>query len=147
MSCETPLTQKLSESGFRITPQRRVILHTLLSAQQHLTPAEVLEEARRELPDIEETTIYRTLAFLVERGLAQEAHSSTSKAAYEISASPHHHLICRECGEELEIAHDEVENLFAKLTQETGFQFQQNHLSFFGICPACQKNPESSLAG
>lgn len=143
MSCETHLTHELSESGFRITPQRRVILHTLLSAQQHLTPAEVLEEARRELPDIEETTVYRTLAFLVERGLAQEAHSPTSKAAYEISASPHHHLICRECGQELEISHEEVESLFAKLAAETGFEFQQNHLSFFGICPACQKKSEN----
>lgn len=139
MSHEEHLAQQLSESGFRVTPQRRVILHTLLTAKQHLTPSEVFEEARRELPDIEESTVYRTLAFLVERGLAQEAHSQSSKTAYEISDTPHHHLICQKCGQELEITHDKVESLFEQLAEETGFEFQQNHLSFFGTCPACQE--------
>ena len=140
MSCEGEITKKLSERGYRITPQRRVILHILLHASAHLTPAEVYEEARASLPGLTETTVYRTLEFLVQAGLAQEAFSGTSKSAYEISGYTHHHLVCRKCGKEVEIPHVKVEALCENLAAETGFQLMQNHLSFFGICPACQKS-------
>ena len=140
MSCEGEITKKLSERGFRVTPQRRVILHILLHADAHLTPAEVYEEARVSLPGLTETTVYRTLEFLAQAGLAQEAFSATSKSAYEISDHTHHHLICRKCGKDVEIPHIKVEALCEDLEAETGFQLMQNHLSFFGICPACQKS-------
>ncbi len=138
MSCEGELTQQLSEQGFRITPQRRVILHILLHANTHLTAAEVYEEACTKLPGLTEPTVYRTLDFLAKTGLAQEAFSQNSKIAYEISRSEHHHLICRQCGTEVDIPHSKTEALFAQLETESGFQLMQNHLSFFGICPACQ---------
>ena len=140
MSCENEFAKKLSERGFRITPQRRVILHILLHANTHLTPAEVYEEACISLPGLTETTVYRTLEFLAQVGLAQEAFSETSKSAYEISEHTHHHLICRKCGHEVEIPHIKLDIFCKNLEAETGFQLMQNHLSFFGICPACQKN-------
>ncbi len=139
MSCEGDFSKKLSERGFRITPQRRVILRILLHSETHLTPSEVYEEARADLPDLTETTVYRTLEFLAQAGLAQEAYSETSKSAYEISDYAHHHLICRKCGKEVEIPHVKVSALCENLESETGFQLMQNHLSFFGICPACQE--------
>ena len=138
MSCEGEFTKKLSERGFRITPQRREILHILLHANTHLTPAEVYEEARVSLSSLTETTVYRTLEFLAQAGLAQEAFSKTSKSAYEISGYTHHHLICRKCGKEIEIPHVKIKSLCENLETETGFQLMQNHLSFFGTCPACQ---------
>jgi len=140
MSCETELTQKLSERGFRVTPQRRVILHILQDTHAHLTPAEIYEKARIQLPGLTETTVYRTLEFLTKIGLAQEAFNGTSKAAYEICAYTHHHLICRKCGKEVEVPHVKVDALCKDLESETGFQLMQNHLSFFGICPDCQEN-------
>ncbi len=140
MSCEGNFTKELSERGYRITPQRRVILHILLHANAHLTPAEVYEEARSSLPGLTETTVYRTLEFLTQVGLAQEAFSKKSKAAYQISDYAHHHLICRQCGKEVEIPHVKMKPLCEDIEAETGFQLMQNHLSFFGLCPSCQKN-------
>ena len=140
MSCEGKFTKQLSERGYRITPQRREILHILLHANAHLTPAEVYKKARISLPGLTEPTVYRTLEFLAQTGLAQEAFSETSKSAYEISEYKHHHLICRKCGKEVDIPHLKVEALCKNLESETGFQLMQNHLSFFGICPACQKS-------
>ncbi len=139
MSCEGEVTKKLSERGFRVTPQRREILHILLHAQKHLTPTEIFEEAHLKLPHLTETTVYRTLEFLVQIGLAQEAFSKTSKSAYEISGYTHHHLICRKCGKDIEIPHVKMKPFCENLEIETGFQLMQNHLSFFGICPACQE--------
>lgn len=140
MSCETEVIQILSERGFRVTPQRRVILHILLHANAHLTPADVYEEARTSLPGLTEPTVYRTLEFLAQAGLAQKAFSERSKSAYEISDHVHHHLICQGCGHNLEIPHTKIESLYETLQESTGFQLIQNHLSFFGLCPVCQDN-------
>jgi len=138
MSCESELTNELRELGYRVTPQRRVILHLLRHANTHLTPAEVYEQALALLPGVTEPTIYRTLEFLAQAGLAQAAFSGTSKRAYEISDHAHHHLVCRNCGKEVEIPHAELDTLYQDLEASTDFKLAQNHLSFFGICPACQ---------
>ena len=140
MTCEGKVTQKLSERGYRVTPQRREILHILLHAQKHLTPAEIFEEAHQKLPNLTEPTVYRTLEFLAEIGLAQEAYSEKSKSAYEISGYTHHHLICRKCGKEVEVPHVKIQALCEDLEAETGYKLLQNHLSFFGICPDCQRD-------
>ena len=138
MSCEANLTQELRELGYRITPQRRVILHILRHANDHLTPGEVFEQAQANLPGLTETTVYRTLEFLAQVGLAQAAFGSSGKRAYEISDHDHHHLVCSQCGHELEIPHERLAGLFAELAGETQFQLAQNHITLFGLCPNCQ---------
>ena len=139
MSCEVKLAKELRERGFRITPQRRVILHILRHANAHLTPSEVYELASLSLPGLTETTVYRTLEFLANNGLAQVVFSDKSKHAYEISDYAHHHLICRQCGMEVEIPHAKAEALYTELQESTGFQLMENHITFFGLCPDCQK--------
>lgn len=140
MSCEVNLTDQLRERGFRITPQRSVILHILGHAKAHLTPAEVYQQASISLPGLTETTVYRTLEFLAQTGLAQTVFNGKSKYAYEISGYAHHHLVCRQCGTEVEIPHVKAEALFKELQESTGFQLIQNHISFFGLCPVCQED-------
>ncbi len=138
MSCEGDLAEELRELGFRVTPQRRVILHILLHANTHLTPTQVYEQAHEALPGLTETTVYRTLEFLAQAGLAQIAFSGNSKRAYEISDHDHHHLICQKCGKGIEIPHAKLEALFADLEASANFQLTHNHITFLGLCPACQ---------
>ena len=140
MSCEGELTKELQARGYRVTPQRRVILHLLRQTNTHLTPTEVYEQVRDVLPGLTETTVYRTLEFLSQAGLAQAAFNGTSKRAYEISDHAHHHLLCRHCGKEIEIPHEKLDVLYAELEASTSFELAQNHITFFGVCPACQKN-------
>ncbi len=138
MSCEANLAQELRELGYRVTPQRRVILHILRHANNHLTPSEVFALAQESLPGLTETTVYRTLEFLAQIGLAQAAFGSSGKRAYEISDHDHHHLICRECGYEIEIPHAQLVGLYAELEENTSFKLAQNHIALFGLCPGCQ---------
>ena len=138
MSCETKFAEELRGRGYRITPQRRVILHILRHTNDHLTPSEVFALAKESLPELTEPTVYRTLEFLAQVGLAQAAFGSTGKRAYEISDHDHHHLVCSQCGHELEIPHDRLAGLFADLEGDTQFQLAQNHITLFGLCPGCQ---------
>ncbi len=138
MSCEANLAQELRELGYRVTPQRRVILHILRHANNHLTPSEVFALAQESLPGLTETTVYRTLEFLAQIGLAQAAFGSSGKRAYEISDHDHHHLVCRACGYEIEIPHAQLVGLYAELEENTSFKLAQNHIALFGLCPGCQ---------
>jgi Fe2+ or Zn2+ uptake regulation protein len=134
-----PSTDRLHSQGYRMTPQRLVILSILENAGRHLTPQEVFERSQRVLPGMTEATIYRSLNFLTEQGLVLAAHIGSGQLVYEIAGHDHHHLICRACGETREIDHALLESLYQQFQVNTGYQIDSLHLTFFGLCPGCQK--------
>ena len=140
MTCSNRYTPQLRASGFRMTPQRMAILHVLHHADGHLSPIEVYERASYDVPGLTEPTVYRTLEFLAENGLARPAHVGNGKLVYEIASQDHHHLICRKCDAQLQIEHALLEQLYAELETSSGFRFLDSHMTFFGLCPECQKH-------
>jgi Fe2+ or Zn2+ uptake regulation protein len=138
MSEETVCFQFLHSRGYRVTPQRTVILRILREAGTHLTPTEVYQRASQALPGLTEATVYRTLAFLTEQGLALAAHMGSGQLIYEIAGHDHHHLICRACGVTLEIEHELLSELYELFQVRTGYQIDSMHTTFFGLCPGCQ---------
>jgi Fe2+ or Zn2+ uptake regulation protein len=140
MTCGNQYAPQLRARGFRMTPQRMAILHILLHSGGHLSPGEVYQQASRDIPGLTETTVYRTLEFLAENGLAHSAHMGNGHLVYEITNQEHHHLVCRKCGMEVQIEHAPLEKLYADLETNSGFRFIDSHVTFFGLCPECQKN-------
>src|SRR5512143_215520 len=100
------MVQRLRDKGFRLTPQRLVILHILEEDGGHLSPAEIYNRAIKRMPGLTEPTVYRTLDFLARHGLAMVAHIGDGHLVYESARRNHHHLICRECGHTIEIDHE-----------------------------------------
>lgn len=139
MSCGSNYSPQLRARGYRMTPQRLSILHVLHHAQRHLSPTEVYEQARLELPGLTETTVYRTLEFLAENGLARPSQRRNGHLVYEITGHDHHHLKCRKCGSEMEVQHDLLKPLYQELESSSGYWLTDSHVTFFGICPDCQK--------
>ena len=89
----------LREQGYRLTPQRNLIWEVLRDAGRHLTAEEVAAEVRRTLPDVNVSTVYRTLELLVSLDLVVETHLEGSVCYYEVSPEPtHHHFVCTHCG-------------------------------------------------
>jgi Fe2+ or Zn2+ uptake regulation protein len=140
MSDDFLCLEPIHTRGYRITPQRMVILRILREAETHLHPTEVYQRARVILPGMTEATVYRTLAFLTEQGLALAAHIGNGQMVYEIAGHAHHHLICRACGGTLEIEHELLVELYGLFRVRTGYQIDSMHTTFFGLCPECQGN-------
>ncbi|HSL42858.1 MAG TPA: Fur family transcriptional regulator [Anaerolineales bacterium] len=138
MSCASEYALQLRARGYRLTSQRLAILHVLRHAGTHLSPSEVYKLAKRELPGLTEPTVYRTLEFLAENGLARAAHTGNGHLRYEIAGKEHHHVVCRLCGNEMEVEHALLETLYRKLESATGYLRIDSHMTFFGICPGCQ---------
>ena len=139
MSCAEEYTPQLRSRGYRMTPQRLAILHVLHHEGRHLSPGEVYEQARLELPNLTEPTVYRTLEFLAENGLARPAVTGNGHLSYEIARHEHHHLVCRRCGDEMEVEHAILKSMYARLESESGYRLTDSHLTFFGLCPDCQR--------
>jgi Fe2+ or Zn2+ uptake regulation protein len=140
MSCSSDYAPELRARGFRMTSQRLAILHVLHHERTHLSPTEVYKKAKKELPGLTEPTVYRTLEFLAENGLVRSSHSHNGHLTYEIAGVDHHHVVCRFCGSEIEVQHQLLENLYRKLESTSGYERIDRHVTFFGICPECQKN-------
>jgi Fe2+ or Zn2+ uptake regulation protein len=122
-----------------MTSQRMAILHALRHAGTHLSPAQIYKHTKQELPGLTEPTIYRTLEFLAKNELVYPTHSATGHLTYEIAGDAHHHLVCRICGSEIEVEHTLLEGIYRKLESTSGHMRIDSHMTFFGICPECQK--------
>jgi Fe2+ or Zn2+ uptake regulation protein len=138
MTCGSILTDRLHARGFRMTPQRMAILHTLRHAKGHLSPTEVFERTRRDRPGLTEPTVYRTLEFLAKNGFALAAHVGGGKLVYELAEENHHHLICRNCGKTVAVESSALAGLYEQLGTSTGFKLDSSHVTLFGLCPSCQ---------
>lgn len=83
-------------------------------------------------------TVYRALADLATEGEAdslQQDGESLYRAC--TPGTHHHHLICRSCGETVEIAADEVEEWAQTVAARHGYTRPQHVVDVFGLCPAC----------
>lgn len=143
MTCGSYLTDKLHQHGFRMTPQRMAILHTLRHAGGHLSPTEVFEQARCAQPGLTEATVYRTLEFLVENGYVLAAHMGGGRLVYELTEENHHHLICRKCGNTTAVEYEALTKLYKQLGSSTGYKLDSSHVTLFGLCPDCQDKPQT----
>ncbi len=130
--------EDLRALGIRATPQRRAVLGVLAEATGHLTPQEVYRRVQKRLPGVTEATIYRTLSFFVERGLVMSADWPGVGRVYEL-APTHHHLVCRRCGEAVEVEDELLREIYLALEAATGFRIVHPHLTLQGLCPTCRE--------
>jgi len=138
MSCASEYASQLRKRGFRMTSQRMAILNVLRHEGAHLSPVEVYRKARLELPRLTESTVYRTLEFLSGISLVRPSYTSNGHLTYEIAGNDHHHVVCRNCGGEMEVNHILLESLYRVLETISGYRSIDSHLTFFGMCPKCQ---------
>ena len=67
--CDT-LIADLRNRGYRITPQREMIVQALAHQSSHMTAEEIFAVVRTQTQAVNLATIYRTLDMLVDQGLA-----------------------------------------------------------------------------
>jgi Fur family ferric uptake transcriptional regulator len=124
-------------TDFRLTAQRRVVAEAFGGEHVHLTAEEVLERARRRMPEISLATIYNTLNELVALGEVAPVVTGRGKPRYDPNAAtPHDHLVCLGCG----AIHDVHGRGRARLApaQRYGHRLVGQETVFKGYCPRCR---------
>lgn len=137
----------LREAGYRVTDQREVILDAVCAGSGHSTLKAIYLRAQRVMPSLDRSSVYRALKLFVELGLVVAGVRSDGEDVSEIpQAHPHHHLVCRQCGAEREIAHDVIEGLYATMQARYRFRVTSDHLVLFGHCADCTDSAPTSAS-
>ncbi len=135
MSC----TKVLQSKGYRITPQRIMVVDALHSAQNHISAEEIFELVRAKYPYANISTVYRTLELLTELGLAAEINVGDGITRYHAREnSRHHHLVCTACGSIIALPEEELAPLKDIIEKNHRFKADINHLAIFGLCSKCR---------
>jgi Fur family transcriptional regulator, ferric uptake regulator len=135
------LASRLRAVGQRVTPQRLFILGAFASPGEHLTAEEVFERVGPLAPAVNRSTVYRTLELFRDLGLISETDLGGGVRQYEIlDDERHHHLICRKCGQMIELEDELVAPLRHEVERRYGFEVTIDHLALFGACPHCRES-------
>ncbi len=134
MGCQ----EVLKEKGYRITPQRSMIFDVLHRAEKHITPEEIHKQVSARYPEVNKSTVYRTLELLKKLDLVDETNLGGNKLCYHHAEhGHHHHLICQKCGRTLEVDEKVFEPIREALIDEYRFIPDIRHLAVFGHCSSC----------
>lgn len=138
--------ENVRKRGYRMTPQREMILDALQDG--HMTADEIYRKVRAKSPAVNLATIYRTLELLKGLRIVSAIDVGEGRVRYELTGQqPHHHLVCEACGHTLELDQDVIAPLERKLCERYGFQVNLDHLALFGLCPQCQKSTQRKKGG
>jgi Fur family ferric uptake transcriptional regulator len=141
---KTPLdvfADYLAGKSLKMTPQRRLILDTLLKQSGHLSSEELYAKVKKRDSSIGQATVYRTLKLLNESGLIEPLDFADGVTRYEpcYGEQHHDHLICEKCGKNIEILDQTIENRQEELADEHGFTLLRHKMYLYGVCAECRK--------
>ncbi len=140
------LKAELNDRGWRLTPQRQIILHVFqeLPRGQHLSAEDLYHqlESQEEGKGISLSTIYRTLKLMARMGILRELELGEGHKHYELNQPyphHHHHLICVRCNKTIEFKNDSIFKIGTKTAQKEGYHLLDCQLTIHAVCPTCQR--------
>ena len=139
-SPEAKFEEFLGSRGLKLTKPRRAIVRHVFDAHEHFEAEDLVASLRRQHGGVSRSTVYRTLALLVEAGLLRALPLET-RTAYEhdYGYPPHDHLYCQRCGKLIEFVRDELRALRDAVSRDHNFRPTGHRLVIFGTCADCNR--------
>jgi Fur family ferric uptake transcriptional regulator len=135
------LTTRLRREDRKITGPRAAILEILHQHRHPLTNKEIFAELPKGECDL--ATIYRAMRMLEKLGMVKRFDFGDGTARFELvpegDDGHHHHLICTQCAQVVEIGECFPTEIERRIARQNGFRAVTHRLEFFGVCPDCQK--------
>lgn len=136
MDSRDPVTT-LRRFGLQITPQRVAVLRAV-SAAPHCTAADIVDAVRTEISTVSRQAVYDALGVLTDHGILRRIQPSGSPARFEDRVGDnHHHLICRTCGETVDIECAVGVAPCLSVNDPQGYEIDEAEVIYWGTCPAC----------
>ncbi len=129
----------LRSHGYRITPQREMIVEAIAHQGDHINADEVFAIVQERTRTVNIATVYRTLDLLVEQGLASRIDLGEGRVIYATDQhGTHIHLVCRQCGQVLDADQELLSAFNRQLLSDYRFAPDLQHISVLGLCSDCQ---------
>jgi Fur family ferric uptake transcriptional regulator len=148
MQSTTAYVDSLRPAGSKRSSKRDFIVHVFLRQDGHISADNLVEIIRREDGRISRATVYRTLQWMVEAGIARKVDFGEGKFRFEHSyRHPRHfHLICKSCNTSSEFLSSDIEALIEEVSAARGFAARQSVVQIYGTCDACRTGRPATAA-
>lgn len=126
----------IRDRGLKMTPQRRMIVEYLHTAENHPTADEVFAAVNAHDPMSSRATVYNTLNWLKTAGMIREVFEG-GEVRFDPNTTNHHHFVCRACGRIDDVEFDTVgEVAYCALPGRQ--EIESYEVTLRGLCAACQ---------
>jgi len=124
------ITQRLHELGYRLTPQRMMIVAAIESSDDHISAEEIYAQVVAKYPHLNISTVYRTLELLKRLGMVYEIDMGEGRIRYHSEKrGHHHHLICQKCGVVIDIDESVLSSIKESLLRRYNFSAELRHVA------------------
>ena len=140
MEPQSAYLERLRPAGGRRSSKRELIVNVFLRQEGHLSADDLVDLIRSEDQRISRATVYRTLQWMVEAGIARKVDFGEGRFRFEHSyRHPRHfHLICKSCNRSYEFLSSDIEGLVEEIAAARGFAARQSVVQVYGTCEECQ---------
>jgi Fur family ferric uptake transcriptional regulator len=148
MQSATEFVEKLRPAGGRRSNKRDFIVNIFLQQDGHLSAENLVDLIRSRDARISRATIYRTLQWMVEAGIARRVDFGEGRLRFEHAyRHPRHfHLICKGCQQTFEFLSSDIEGLIEEVAAARNFAPRQSVLQIYGTCEQCRTGRPATAA-
>ena len=134
MNSNLPDLSRLKPTGGKRSSKREQIVNVFLRQEGHLSADDLVDLIRREDHRISRATVYRTLQWMVDAGIARKVDFGEGRSRYEPTyRHPRHfHLICTTCHSSSEFLSSDIESLMEEIAAARNFAAAQSVVQIYG---------------
>jgi len=134
------ISDRLRTRGYRLTPQRMMIVAAIENSPDHISAEEIYARVAATYPHVNISTVYRTLDLLKKLNLVYEIDLGEGRVRYHAEESGHHHhLVCQACNRVIDIDEATLSELRDVLRRDYDFDAELRHVGIFGLCRECRE--------
>jgi Fur family ferric uptake transcriptional regulator len=139
------LRNSFKEKKLSLSHPRLLIYQELSNASSPSSPLEIYQNLLKKKKKIGLTSIYRSLDLFESLGMVFKIANGSS-VRYKLCEleNHHHHIVCKACGNVVELNFCDISDWSKKVTESTGYQVVDHQLNFYGFCKSCKPLQTSS---
>jgi Fur family transcriptional regulator, ferric uptake regulator len=139
MKKQEQVIEALRKQGYRLTPQRLLVLTIVAQGGGHRGVDEVFRQAKEAYPYMDLATVYRTLHLFKRLGVVTKV-AIGDRLYYELKDpdGAHHHMVCQVCNGAYHLSPHYLQEFRDILIREFEFEPDLHHFAITGVCANCR---------
>lgn len=125
--------RSLRQSGLRLSTARRLVVEALFAAEGPVSASHLSREL-----SLDESSVYRNLELLEDRGIVRHLHLGHSPGLYVLAAENEvEYLYCERCAKVTAVTPQRLDAVRQEIKNQFGYTPQFTHFAIVGTCQDC----------
>ena len=129
--------RSLRESGLRLSTARRLVVEALFAADGPVSASHLSRAL-----SLDESSVYRNLELLEDRGIVRHLHLGHSPGLYVLATEDEvEYLYCERCTKVTAVTPERLDPIRQEIRNQFGYTPQFTHFAIVGTCQDCTVAP------